>query len=114
MSAQAIRVQIGVRSSDQIERKVGDQVNVEAVFLDANGNPAPVDGLPVWTSTNPAILGVIFNGADAMVECISPGLAEVVCYADADMSSGVRNIAGRLPINVSAREAETVQIVVKE
>lgn len=111
---QAVKVKVGLMNTEQLERKVGDTILLEAEFLDSSGNPAAVDGMPVWVSSNPGILEVQGSGADATVLCLTPGLAEVTCYADADMSAGVRNIAGRIAVNVTSREAETVNIIVKE
>src|SRR3990172_188495 len=113
MTALATRVQISQRSVEQVEMKVGDSIVVDAKFLDSSGNEAPIDGLTVWNSTNPAMLTVSGNGPEATVIALSPGLSEVVCYADADLSSGVRNIAGRLTVNVTQREAEVVELTVR-
>jgi len=107
--AEATRVKVSAREVETIPVKVGESVIVDAVFLDVNDNTAPVDGLPMWTSTNPAVLAVTNPTASSCeVDALQPGEAEVVCYADADMSAGVRNIAGRLAFAVSQLEAERV------
>lgn len=107
--AEAQRVKVSAREVEIIPIKVGETIIVDAEFFDVNDNVAPVDGLPMWTSTNPAVLAITNPAAKSCeVNAVQPGEAEVVCYADADMSAGVRNIAGRLTFAVSQLEAERV------
>jgi len=110
--AEAQKVKVSAREVEIVPIKVGETIVVDATFLDANDNIAPVDGMPVWTSSNPAILDVQSvtrtDGATASCTAIQPGEAEAVCYADADMSAGVRNIAGRLAFSVTSLEAQKV------
>jgi hypothetical protein len=115
MSTQATKVKISKQNIETVESKVGITTILLADFLDVNSNTAPIDGLPTWIATNPAVLSVTpISGNECEVLAISPGVSEVVCYADADLSAGVRQIAGRINFNVTVQEAQTVVVSVKE
>lgn len=57
---------------------VGNWVVVSAEFK-RKGQPAPLEGLPVWTSSNPAVADVIASadGATAKVRAIGPGDCQI-------------------------------------
>jgi hypothetical protein len=84
-----------------------------AGFLDAKGNPALVDGVPVWT-LEPADLGTLAVAADGKsavftaASTLKTGLLRVT--TDADMGPGVTNISGQLDINLVSGQAVTVTI----
>jgi hypothetical protein len=66
-----------------------------ATFLDARGNPANVDGVPVWATDHPEILSVVpsVDGFSATIASVGPlGNAQVTCTADADLGEGVREV----------------------
>lgn len=81
--------------------------------LSAAGNPAPVDGVPVWASSDPAIVTVEAapDGLSAVVSAVGPlGTAQVSVQADADMGTGVKAIVGVGDVQVVASDATTVAI----
>ena len=74
----------------------------------AAGNPASVDGVPVWTSSDPDIvaLEVAEDGKSAVATAAGGlGAAQVSVVADADLGEGVRELTGVLDIEVLAAEA---------
>lgn len=77
-------------------------------FTDARGNPARVDGVPEWSSSDPAILEVIgsSDGLTGTVRAVGPlGVAQVQVKADADMGEGTRAIVLTGDVEVIAGEA---------
>ena len=76
--------------------------------LDQFGNPTVVDGIPAWTSSDESIitLSVSGDGLSARATSVGPvGTASVSVIADADLSSGVRDLTGVEEITVVAGEA---------
>src|SRR6266478_125156 len=64
--------------------------------VDAKGNPAPVDGAPSWSVSDPALLDVApaADGLSAVVTAKGPlGAGQVNVQADADLGAGVVTIA---------------------
>lgn len=64
-------------------------------YVDAKGNPATVEGAPVWSSSDEAILTVAAaaDGFSAVVTPVGPlGSAQIKVVADADMGEGVTEI----------------------
>lgn len=79
------------------------------------GNPAPVDGAPVWTSSNTELVTVT-AAADGMSAMITPvggmgGPTTITVTADADLGSGVTPIIGTLDITVTGGQAVSITIV---
>lgn len=75
--------------------------------VDKKGNPAPVDGVPVWDVSAPGSVS-LFPSADGMscdVLGIAPGSVQVNVSADADMGEGTKTITGTLDVEVTAAEA---------
>ena len=80
---------------------------------DAAGNPAPVDGVPVWESSDTSIVTVTAapDGMSAVVEAVGPlGTAQVSVSADADTGEGVVTITALADIEVLASQATAVGI----
>jgi hypothetical protein len=80
-------------------------VPVSVVFEDDHGNPASVDGVPVWTSSDITILTVVAaaDGMSCVVTAVGPdGSATVAMTANANMDpTGVAiPVAGSLAITV--------------
>jgi len=65
--------------------------SAKATFQDAKGNPAKVEGNPVWATDKPDILTVVDNGdGSATISSTGPlGTAQVTCTGDADLGAGV-------------------------
>lgn len=70
--------------------------NVALTIVDSHGNPAKVDGAPVWASSDETILTVLAaaDGMTAKVNTVAPGTARVSVVADADLGAGVGQITG--------------------
>ena len=77
-------------------------------FVDRKGNPASVDGAPVWSVSDPTVLGIIASadGFSADIIAIGPlGNSQVSVTADADLGSGVENVIGVLDVTVVGSRA---------
>jgi len=89
------------------------KVPLSVSFLDGAGNPAPVDGSPVWGSSDPTVVDVVPapDGLSAVATAVGPlGTAQVNVTADADLGSGIETITGLLDVNVVADKAVSVAI----
>lgn len=89
------------------------QVSVAFTAVDRRGNPARLDGAPVWSSSDPLILTVTPNDDNsAAVLAVGPtGTAQVQVTVDADIGSGIRNLVGILDVEVVAGEAVSLDLV---
>ena len=84
------------------------KVALSVTFTDAAGNPAVVDGAPVWASSDSSVLTVdsSVDGLSAVATAVGPlGQAQVSVTADADLGVGLTAIAGTLDVTVVASEA---------
>ena len=84
------------------------KVSLSVSFTSAAGNAAPVDGVPVWSSSDELIVSVTASedGLSAVATTVGPiGLAQVSVTADADMGEGFKPITGLLDVSVIASEA---------
>ena len=89
------------------------QVGLSIQPVDKRGNPASLDGVPVWLSSNSEVVSVVAaaDGLSAVATAVGPlGTATVSVTADADLGAGVTEIAGTLDITVTAGAATTVKI----
>lgn len=73
--------------------------NFPAVALNITNNrgqPAPVDGTPVWASSDETVLTVTpsDDGMTAAVDTVGAGTARISVTADADLGAGVSVITG--------------------
>jgi hypothetical protein len=71
--------------------------NVGLTILDGRGNPASVDGAPVWASSDETVVSVVAapDGMSAVVSSVAPGgPARIAVTADADLGEGVVSITG--------------------
>lgn len=81
--------------------------------VDAKGNPAPVDGVPLWEVTEPAVLSlaVAEDGLSAVVRPIGPvGFGQIKVSCDADLGEGIVAIGGVLDVEVIAGPATVVNV----
>lgn len=79
---------------------------------DASGNPATVDGLPEWASSDPRIAAVV-PAPDGMSAIVTPGLAgecQISVTVDADLGDGVKPIVGEAAVRVLSGEVTRVAI----
>lgn len=88
---------------------VDHQVNMEVTYVDANNNPAKVDGEVVWTSSDTTIVTINVDAQDSAICSVVPvgkaGQVQVTATADADLGSGVRSLVTICDIEVVAGEA---------
>ena len=81
---------------------------------DRAGNAAPLDGAPVWSTSDAGLLTLAAagDGLSAFVIPVGPiGSARVNVTADADLGDGVRELIGTIVIDVMSAEAVTIAIV---
>lgn len=89
------------------------KVTLSVAFVTAKGNPATVDGPPVWTVSNDTVLSVVpsADGLSADVVSVGPlGASQVSVTADADLGAGVTALIGTLDVTVVASEAASIVI----
>lgn len=90
--------------------------NVQLVIKDKHGNPALVDGVPVWASSDETVLSVTPapDGMSALkIDTVATGVARVTVTADADLGAGVKPITGVSP-DVTVTEGDSFQASVFE
>lgn len=65
-------------------------------ITDSKGRAAPVDGIPVWASSDDTVLSVApaADGMSAVVSSVAAGTARITVTADADLGAGVTTITG--------------------
>ena len=84
---------------------------------DKFGNPAAVDGVPVWESTDEMIAAVA-PSADGMsctiVSTGKMGTVQVNVRLDADLGDGVTELNGMALLDVTAGQASAIAILVGE
>lgn len=80
-------------------------------------NPAPVDGVPFWSLSEPGLIEV-FPSADGLAAEARPlgklGMAQVVVTADARLGPDIKNITGIYQINIVGGEAVSLNLGVGE
>jgi uncharacterized protein YjdB len=94
----------------------GESRGATVVYKDARGNAAKVDGPPVWSSSNEAIVTVAAR-ADAMsatVTAAGVGSAQISVRADADLDAGKeRELIATADVEVVAGEAVVGEITLR-
>jgi hypothetical protein len=106
----------GTRSKIEMAFTLTDvqQVTLAITAVDARGNPAKLDGAPVWASSDTALLTIApaADGLSCVATAVGPlGTAQITVTADADLGAGVRELQGLLDIEIIASEALNVTIV---
>jgi len=79
----------------------------------AAGNPAAVDGVPVWSSSDETVLTLTVAADGFSAEAVTTGklgVAQVNVTADADLGDGTKTITGVLDVEVKASEAVALDI----
>lgn len=90
-----------------------EKVQLSIQPVDAKGNPAKVDGPPVWSTSDETIATVMAaeDGLSATVLANGPlGTVQVTVKADADLGAGVAELVGILEIEVVASAAVALQV----
>ena len=83
--------------------KDSQQANVSIAPKSKAGNPAQVDGVPTWESSDPSVVAVTAaeDGLSANVVAQGPvGVAVVTVRADADLGDGVSPLEGSFNVSV--------------
>lgn len=89
--------------------------NAVLTITNARGQPAPVDGVPIWASSDETVLRVTAaaDGMSAVIDTVAPGgPARITVSADADLGTGVQTITGVSPDVVVALGPKSVASVV--
>lgn len=73
-----------------------EQFDATLVITNAAGQPAPVQGAPVWATSDATIVTVTAaaDGMSAIIPCVAPGTARITVTADADLGAGTVTITG--------------------
>ena len=88
--------------------QAGSTANLGIQWVDEFGNPAKVDGLTSWASTDSTLLTLQVSPDSMSAQCVSVGPigpVQVQATADADMGTGVQTITATCDINIIAGEA---------
>ncbi len=80
--------------------------------IDSKGHPAPLDGKPAWTTSVNGIVSLFpsDDGLKCDIVTLAVGSCQISVAADADLSSGVKQITGVLDITVAPAQAVGFQI----
>ena len=90
------------------------KVTGKAVFTDAKGKPAKVDGTPVWASSNETAASAVADPNDpfsVIVTGLDPGtdpagtVLQISCTADADLGEGTTSVVLTADVTVVAGQA---------
>lgn len=87
---------------------VDQQVSLSVAYVDSQGNPAQVDGVPVWASsdTNVATVLAAADGLSAVAAAAGNiGTAQISVTADADLGAGTTSLISLLDLAVVGGEA---------
>ena len=93
------------------------QVQLQIGYVDANGNPATIDGVVTWESSDEEIAsiepleatpqGTPEGGVVTLVPGTKVGNCQVTARADADLGEGLRELVTLLDVTVVGGEAVT-------
>jgi len=89
------------------------QCLISVAFTDKKGNPAKVDGYPVWLTDNTELLALspANDGMSCLIAAVGPlGSGTVSVRADADLGAGVTNISGSLDVTITGGMATGVAL----
>jgi hypothetical protein len=88
---------------------VDHQVQMQVSYVDSSGNPASIDGLVQWTTSDAALASVTVDPDDSTIVTVVPvgptGQVQVTATADADLGAGVKSLLTVSDITLAAGEA---------
>jgi len=87
--------------------------NATIAPVDAKGNPAAIDGAPVWAVSDPALLSFTPSPDGLSVEVLAVGalgVGQLTVSADADLGSGVTTLNGVLDVTIVGSQATALNI----
>jgi hypothetical protein len=96
-----------------VQMKNSQHLSMSVKYTDKFGNPAKVQGVPVWDLSDPSFgsLRVADDGLRAYFDPSGPsGTCQINNTADADLGEGVKNIVGTIDVNVLPGDAVMVAI----
>jgi hypothetical protein len=88
-------------------------VSASIAPVDAKGNPAQVDGVPSWSSSDPGLLTVVASadGLSAVIAAVGPlGTAQLQVAADADLGEGIVPLVATADITIVGGQAVALTI----
>lgn len=95
----------------------GRAKTVSVRVTDKFGNPANVDGIPAWESTDEAIATVTPSDDGLSCTVISSGkmgTVQISVRLDADLGDGVQELTGLALLDVTAGQASAIALLVSE
>jgi hypothetical protein len=88
---------------------VDHTVKMQVAYTDAKGNPATIDGLVAWESSDASIVAVTVDADDSTICRVIPvgpvGQVQVTAKCDADLGDGVRELLTICDIEIVGGEA---------
>lgn len=90
-------------------QKVGFTVSA----VSAAGNPASLDGAPVWTCTDESLLTLEVSEDGLSCEALTTGklgVAQVKVEADADLGEGITALFGVVDVQIVASQAVNLEV----
>lgn len=103
-TAEGDHMSLIVKDSD-----VPGTVSVSVAFVNPKGRPAPVDGVPTWTASDPTIIDSLTPSADGLSATFhltdTIGVSQLTVNADVDMGAGTNNIDFVDTVSVIAADA---------
>jgi hypothetical protein len=114
VSEQSINRSTQPMASTQVLKATQQSVAALAI-RDARENPARIDGVPTWSSSDETRVTVAAaeDGLSATIKAVGPlteSPVQINVLADADLGEGVRTIQGVLEVTVIAGDAVTIAI----
>src|SRR5262245_53378573 len=105
------RFTLTARGSVMFTLPDGQQVQVKISYVDAQGNPAEVDGDVAWSSSDENIATVTVDPSDSTLAVVAAtvggaiGQVQIIATADADLGAGTRELVTLMDVDVVAGEA---------
>jgi hypothetical protein len=88
---------------------VNQAVKMQVTYVDAENNPATVDGPVAWASSDTSLATLTVDSADSSIVTVIPvggvGQVQITATADADLGQGVRQLITVCEIQLAAGEA---------
>lgn len=98
---------------------VDQQARIRLAVTDRGGNPAKIDGVPDWASSDPGVMTVTADANDPMVALCVPFddaadlLVDVTATVDADLGDGMQQLVGVLNWAITGGSARFVGLTVE-
>lgn len=91
------------------------QCEVTIAPVSKKGNPAPLDGIPVWSTENTNVLALTpsGDGLSCVIAAVGPLTStpvRVTVTGDADMGSGVTPIVGFVDVEITGGQAVSINV----